>query len=275
MEPLPPTRALPGEHKILSAFGCARCQARGTCLPACGAGAAGGGQLVGRRLRVARDAFLYRSGDAVNGLFYAVRYGSFKTYRADAGGRPRLAGFQLGTDMLGLDAIGLRQHSCTVVALEDSEVCEVASDSMHTKHQHNATLQRFFHGVLSKEIAREQYLAMLLRNTRADQRLAAFLLQLSWRYAARGYSASQFRLAMSRIDIADLLGLTPESVSRLLYRFKQRGLIDLQGRDISLRDAAGLKAVVVGEGEGDATPPPTTIPPPRRGAETLPDTGQQ
>lgn len=274
MDSLPHAQASPGEHKILSAFGCARCQARGSCLPACGAAATSVGQLAGRRLRVARDAPLYRCGDAVNGLFYAVRYGSFKTYRADAGGRLRLAGFQLGADMLGLDAIGLRQHSCTVVALEDSEVCEVASDGMHGKHQHNAALQRLFHGVLSREIAREQYLAMLLRNTRADQRLAAFLLQLSWRYAARGYSASQFRLAMSRIDIADLLGLTPESVSRLLYRFKQSGLIELSGREIRLRDAAGLKAIVVGEGEGGAMPPPSTAPP-QCGIETTPDTGRQ
>jgi CRP/FNR family transcriptional regulator len=273
MDSLPRTQASPGGHKILSAFDCARCQARGSCLPACGAGATGVGQLVGRRLRVARDAPLYHCGDAVNGLFYAVRYGSFKTYRADAGGRPRLAGFQLGTDMLGLDAIGLHQHSCTVVALEDSEVCEVASESMHGKHLHNAALQRLFHGVLSKEIAREQYLAMLLRNTRADQRLAAFLLQLSWRYAARGYSASQFRLAMSRIDIADLLGLTPESVSRLLYRFKQSGLIELSGRDIRLHDAAALQAVVVGE--GDAAPPPTSTAPLPRGTETTAYTGQQ
>lgn len=256
MKSQPHTQALPGEHKILPAFGCAGCLARGSCLPACGAGAAGQGQLVGRRLRVAREAALYRSGDAVNGQFYAVRYGSFKTYRADAGGRPRLAGFQLGSDMLGLDAIGLRHHSCTVVALEDSEVCEVASDSMHGTHPHNGALQRFFHGRLSKEIAREQYLAMLLRNTRADQRLAAFLLQLSWRFAARGYSAEKFRLTMSRIDIADLLGLTPESVSRLLCRFKQQRLLDLRGRDIHLLDAAALKVLAAGAGTAAENPPP-------------------
>jgi CRP/FNR family transcriptional regulator len=238
---------------------CSSCRARQLCLPAGATDHRSVDKLVGRRIKVARDSNLYKAGDLVGNRFYAIRYGSFKNYRADAAGQPRITGFQMSAEFLALDAIGLQQHNCTAVALEDSEVCEISCGSMKP-------LLPFFHSILSKEITDEQNVALLLRNTRAEQRLAAFLLNLSWRYGVRGFSPARFRLAMSRRDIADFLGLTPESVSRLMFQFKDQNLINVTGRDVTLVDAIGLKQLAANAGGSpgaalDATP--QTLPLPR------------
>ena len=106
------------------------------------------------------------------------------------------------------------------------------------------SLQRHFHRMMSQEITREQSLMLLLGNMKAEQRLAAFLLNLSGRYARRGYSAKAFQLRMTREEIGSYLGLTVESVSRLLTRFKKSGLIAVDHKSISLDDSEGLRALI-------------------------------
>lgn len=200
--------------------------------------------IIGRR-RIARDDSLYRIGDKFNSL-YAVRVGQFKTSQANRDGAQQITGFQMSGELLGMDAISTDTHQCDAVALEDSEVCEIPFARLEELFGDIPTLLRHFHRIMSKEITREQSVILLLGNMRAEQRFAAFLVNLSSRYAARGYSPSSFQLRMTREDIGNYLGLTIESISRLLSKLKKDGMLKVSNRDIELVDLPQLKALATG-----------------------------
>jgi CRP/FNR family transcriptional regulator len=202
-------------------------------------------QIIGRRRRLARDERLYQMDEPFRNL-YAVRFGHFKTYQVNAAGEQQITGFQMAGELLGMDAISSERHHCDAVALEDSEVCEIPFSRLEELFGHVPALLRHFHRIMSQEITREQNVMLLLGNMRAEQRFAVFLVNLSARYAARGYSATTFQLRMSREDIGNYLGLTIESVSRLLSRFKKQGWLQVDKREMTLLDPVRLKAMAAG-----------------------------
>ena len=202
-------------------------------------------QIIGRRRRIARDERLYQMGEPFRSL-YAVRFGHFKTYQVNAAGEAQITGFQMAGELLGMDAISADRHHCDAVALEDSEVCEIPFSNLEELFGQVPALTRHFHRMMSQEITREQNVMLLLGNMRAEQRFAVFLVNLSARYAARGYSSTSFQLRMSREDIGNYLGLTIESISRLLSRFKKQGWLAIDKREVTLLDPAKLKALAAG-----------------------------
>ena len=202
-------------------------------------------KIIGKRRRLERDEALYKMGDPFRNL-YAVRFGHFKTYQINAAGESQITGFQMAGELLGMDAISGDRHHCDAVALEDSEVCEIPFAHLEELFGEVPTLLRHFHRIMSQEITREQNVMLLLGNMRAEQRFAVFLINLSARYAARGYSATRFQLRMSREDIGNYLGLTIESISRLLSRFKKLGLVQVDKREVELLEPARLKAMAAG-----------------------------
>jgi len=147
-------------------------------------------------------------------------------------------------EVVGLDGIGNDVHECQAIALEDSEVCVLPFDGIEEVAREYAGFQHNVHRYLSREIARQRSLMLLLGAMRADQRLATFLLDLSERYRARGYSSSEFILRMTREEIGSYLGLKLETVSRLLSRLQQEGLIQVQGRVVKLLERSVLKQLV-------------------------------
>ncbi|MEW7847855.1 fumarate/nitrate reduction transcriptional regulator Fnr [Massilia aurea] len=201
-------------------------------------------QIIGRRRRLARDERLYTVGEPFRNL-YAVRFGHFKTFQVNASGEAQITGFQMAGELLGMDAIG-GTHHCDAEALEDSEVCEIPFARLEELFGEVPALLRHFHRIMSQEITREQNVMLLLGNMRAEQRFAVFLVNLSARYAARGYSSTQFQLRMSREDIGNYLGLTIESISRLLSRFRKQGWLEVDKREIVLLDPTRLKALAAG-----------------------------
>jgi CRP/FNR family transcriptional regulator len=227
--------------------GCAACSMHQLCLPM-GLDEAEVDRLdsiIGARRRVAAGERLYAMGDPFRNL-YAIRFGHFKTYQVNAGGETQITGFQMAGDLLGMDAISADHHRCDAVALEDSEVCEVPFARLEELFGQVPVLLRHFHRMMSQEITREQNIMLLLGNMRAEQRFAVFLVNKSARYAARGYSATRFQLRMSREDIGNYLGLTIESISRILSRFKKLGLIDVDKRAITLLQPERIKAMAAG-----------------------------
>lgn len=202
-------------------------------------------QIIGRRRKVKRDAYLYRMNDAFTHL-YAIRIGHFKTNQINIGGIQRITGFQMSGELLGMDAISTNLHQCNAIALEDSEVCEIPFQRLEELFSTMPALLHHFHRLMSQEIAREQDVMLLLGNMRAEQRFAAFLVNLALRYTARGYSSTSFQLRMSREDIGNYLGLTIESISRQLSRFKKDGLLKINGRNVELSDLAILKSIAAG-----------------------------
>jgi CRP/FNR family transcriptional regulator len=95
---------------------------------------------------------------------------------------------------------------------------------------------------MSREIVRDQGIMLLLGSMRAEERLAAFLLNLSRRNAAHGLPELQLKLRMSRMDIGSYLGLKLETVSRAFSHFQDIGLIRVNARSIEIKDMDGLQA---------------------------------
>ena len=224
---------------------CANCNLRELCLPR----QIGDGdmarieQVVFARRRLKRGDSLFKAGDAFNAL-YAIRSGFLKTAVLNADGREQVTGFQMGGELLGLDGIGSGRHNGNAVALEDSEVCVLPFALIEELGREIPAIQRNLHSVLSREIVRDHGVMMLLGSMSAEERLATFLLNLSRRFTARGYSASDFHLRMTREEIGSFLGLKLETVSRLFSRFHADGLIEVQQKHVRIRDIAGLQGLM-------------------------------
>jgi CRP/FNR family transcriptional regulator len=199
--------------------------------------------LVGGRRKVKRGHHLYRAGDPFEAI-YAIKMGFFKTDILLEDGRDQVTGFQMAGEILGMDGIGTDVHTCNSIALEDSEICIIPFVQLEQLSREVQTLQRHFHQVMSREIVRDHGVMMLLGTMRAEERLAAFLLNLSQRFTARGYSPQEFHLRMTREEIGSYLGLKLETVSRAFSRFQDEGLISVHQKHVRILDAAGLKRVL-------------------------------
>jgi CRP/FNR family transcriptional regulator len=200
-------------------------------------------RLVTTRVRFRKGETLYRAGSPF-AMLYAIRSGSCKTVMPGEDGRDQVAGYHMPGEIMGADGIGNDSYQCHAIALEDSEVCALPFDRLEQLARHHEPFQRNLHRLLSREIARQHSLLLALGTMRADQRLSEFLLDLSRRYDARGYSPSEFVLRMTREEIGSYLGLKLETVSRLLSRFQREGLIQVQGRTVKLLDRAAMRALL-------------------------------
>ncbi|HUW36716.1 MAG TPA: fumarate/nitrate reduction transcriptional regulator Fnr [Rhodocyclaceae bacterium] len=199
--------------------------------------------MVGVRRRLKRQQHLYRAGEGFEAI-YAIRSGFFKTDVLLEDGRDQVTGFQMAGEILGMDGISGETHTCNAVALEDSEICVIPFAQLEHLSREIQALQRHFHQVMSREIVRDHGVMMLLGTMRAEERLAAFLLNLSQRFTARGYSPAEFHLRMTRDEIGSYLGLKLETVSRAFSRFQEDGFIAVQQKHIRILDIAGLKALL-------------------------------
>jgi CRP/FNR family transcriptional regulator len=218
---------------------CCTCNLREICLP-CGLqpNSSTLDDLVYTRKRVKRGESLYRAGEEFKSL-YAIRTGFFKSRVVLLDGRDQVTGFNMAGEVLGMDGIGTDLHAADTIALEDSEVCVIPYARLF-----QADLQRQLHKLMSRELVRDQGVMMLLGTMRAEERLAAFLLNLSQRFLARGFSPREFHLRMTRDEIGSYLGLSLETVSRLFSRFQADGLIMVQQKHVLIHDIAALKAVM-------------------------------
>jgi len=225
---------------------CLTCNLRELCTPCCGLSAGEreiAGRLVFHRSRLRRGETLYRSGDRFTAL-YAVRHGFFKNLSLLDDGRDQVTGFSIVGEILGMDGIGPERHTCNAVAVEDSEVCTIPFAGLLGLAQELPGLQRHFHKMMSREIVREHGVLLLLGSMNAEERLAMLLLDLSRRFAARGYSGSEFNLRLTREEMGSYLGLKLETVSRTLSRFQDEGLISVQQKFIRILDGAKLAQVL-------------------------------
>jgi len=224
---------------------CSSCSLRELCLPI-GLEASDMDRLdrlVTRRKHVQRGEHVYRVGAPFQFLF-AIRTGFFKTYELQEDGQEHITGFHMAGEIIGMDAISSDHNTCNAVALEDSEMCEIPFPQLEGLCREIPALQHQFHKMMSREIIRDHGIMMLLGGMRAEERLAAFLLNLSQRYAARGYSATEFHLRMTRAEIGHYLGMKLETVSRTLTKFQEQGLITVSNKHIELQDLVRLRQVM-------------------------------
>ncbi|PMY56048.1 MULTISPECIES: fumarate/nitrate reduction transcriptional regulator Fnr [Pseudomonas] len=241
---MPETR--PYQHHYLKAA-CANCSVLELCLPI---GLSSHeverlDTLIIQRVKVKKGAALYRAGDPLRSL-YAVRIGSFKTIMLSVDGREQVTGFQIPGEMLGLDAISDDHHTCSAFALEDSEVCPFNFAQLEKLALELPSLQHNMNKILSREIVREHNLLMMMGNMNSDERLAAFLLNLSQRLSIRGYSSRDFVLKMRREEIGSYLGLRLETICRGIAHLRDSELVEISGRNVKVLNLDGLKQLVAG-----------------------------
>lgn len=217
---------------------CPAYRADDPCLP-CTLAAAGiaSGPVPAPRRRLLRGETLFREGDPCRSL-YGVRTGTFKTVVVTPHPGEQVTGFHLSGELLGLDGLGQDRHASSAVALEDSEVVVLAHGGL--PHEETRELQAALPRLLARELVRKQKLAVLLSCMSAEQRLASFLLNLSHRLQARGYSPSEFHLRMTRREIGSYLGVKLETVSRTLADLQRRGLLRVDARTVVLPNRAAL-----------------------------------
>jgi CRP/FNR family transcriptional regulator len=224
---------------------CSNCNLRELCMPVglSDADMQRIDDIVATRRKIKRGTPLFRNGERFTSL-YAIRTGFFKTCVATEDGRDQVTGFQMAGEIIGLDGIVNDHHTCDAVALEDAEVCVMPFERIEDLSREVTSLQHHVHKIMSREIVREHGVMLLLGSMRAEERLAAFLLNLVQRLHARGFSQSELILRMTRDEIGSYLGLKLETVSRTFSKFVEEGLVEVKQRYVRILNADGLKLIV-------------------------------
>ncbi len=199
--------------------------------------------LIFHHKRLHAGQALFRAGETFNNLYF-VKTGSLKTVVLLDDGREQVTGFHLAGDVLGVDAISSPTHPSEAVALEETHVCAIAFAQLTRLSQRVAHLQTYVQRLLAREVVRDQGLLLLLGRMQADERVAAFLINISKRFKARGCSPFEFTLSMAREEIGNYLGLTLETVSRCFSRLKSNGVLSVENRHIRILDPGALQKVI-------------------------------
>lgn len=199
--------------------------------------------IIATRRKIKRGSTLFRNGEAFTSL-YAIRTGFFKTCVATEDGRDQVTGFQMAGEVIGLDGIVNDHHTCDAVALEDAEVCVMPFDRIEELSREVTALQNHVHKIMSREIVREHGVMLLLGSMRAEERLAAFLLNLVQRLHARGFSQSELVLRMTREEIGSYLGLKLETVSRTFSKFVDDGIVEVKQRHVRILSTDALRNII-------------------------------
>ncbi|CAH0296364.1 MULTISPECIES: fumarate/nitrate reduction transcriptional regulator Fnr [unclassified Pseudomonas] len=205
--------------------------------------------IVKRGRPLKKGEFLFRQGDTFNSVF-AVRSGALKTFSLSDAGEEQITGFHLPSELVGLSGMDTELYPVSAQALETTSVCEIPFERLDELSVSLPQLRRQLMRVMSREIRDDQQMMLLLSKKTADERIATFLVNLSARFSARGFSANQFRLSMSRNEIGNHLGLAVETVSRVFTRFQQSKLLEAEGKEVHILDPIELCALAGGNLNG-------------------------
>ncbi|MDG6896786.1 transcriptional regulator [Actinobacillus delphinicola] len=198
--------------------------------------------IIERKKPVQKNQVLFQAGEPLTSI-YAIRSGTMKSYTISETGEEQITAFHLPGDLVGFDGIFSMHHSSFTQALETAMVCEIPFEILDELSGKFPKLRRKMMSLMSQEIQDNQHMILLLSKMSAETRLAAFIKNLSNRYFARGFSAREFRLTMTRSDIGNYLGLTVETISRLLGRFQKMGILNVQGKYITILDMEALSSL--------------------------------
>ncbi|MDA9556115.1 fumarate/nitrate reduction transcriptional regulator Fnr [Vibrio sp.] len=198
--------------------------------------------IINRKRPFQKGQFIFNAGQKLSSL-YAVRSGSFKSYIVTEDGSEKITGFHLAGDLIGFDAINDEEHPSFAIALETSMICEIPYDTLELLSGQIPKLRHQLFRLMSNEIKSDQELFLLLSSKTAEERMATFIHSLSVRFQQRGLSNTHFRLPMTRTDMGNYLGLTVETVSRLISKFHKLHIINVNGKEIEIKDLEQLKVL--------------------------------
>lgn len=205
-------------------------------------------KVLNRGVRYSKGEYLFHQGEPFDAVF-AVRSGSIKTYVVTSNGQEQITNFYFATEMTGLSGLNMSIYPVSAVAMETTTVCKIPFAKLEELSLQIPELRESIYGTIGKELHNFEGMMLTLSKKNADERLATFLMNLSCRYKKRGYSASSFRLTMSRNEIGNFLGLAVETVSRVFSKFQKQQLIKVEGKEIEL-----LKPDQLAEISGNALP---------------------
>jgi CRP/FNR family transcriptional regulator, anaerobic regulatory protein len=175
-------------------------------------------------VRFAAGQALTRQGERADYLFN-ITSGSARVQTLMADGRRQITGFLFAGDFVGLEATA--RHAGSVEAIEPLTACRFAVADYRTLVRQTPALEAVLLERAGHELTEARAQILLLGRKTAEEKLASFLLSLADRDPMRPHAEGQLRLPMSRTEIADYLGLTIETVSRVLGRFKTAGIVQL------------------------------------------------
>lgn len=196
-------------------------------------------RIIQHRRPLQKNQYLYRVNEPFRSI-YAVRSGTVKTTILSERGQEKITGFYLPGELVGLDGIAENRYTCSVIALETTSVCEIPFAQLEALSAQMPSLQRNVLQMLSREITHDQQRISLVSKSSAEQRIVALLVSLSRRHEARQLSPHEFRLPMSRTDMGNFLGLTIETVSRVLGRLHSQKIIHLNKKELRILDFSHL-----------------------------------
>lgn len=199
-------------------------------------------EIIERKKPIQKGELIFKSGDELKSLF-AIRSGTVKSYTITEQGEEQITGFHLAGDVVGFDGISADSHQSFAQALETSMVCEIPFATLDALSATMPKLRQQIMRLMSSEIMNDQDMILLLSKKSAEERLAAFISNLATRFGSRGFSPKEFRLTMTRTDIGNYLGLTVETISRILGRFQKSEFIGVNGKYITIKNFDELKAL--------------------------------
>ncbi len=237
--------------------------------------------------RVRRHTVLFHEG-ARSDCLYVVRSGSFKCVKTLEDGYEQVLGLAQVGELLGFESLHGGRQPSAAVALEESTVYVLPARELRDPQRRGPLLDAALHHALVDKLMRAAETAEMMSAVASDVRLARFLLWLSERMGQAGQSRRRLSLHMGRRDIASLLGVAHETVSRSFTTLSDCGYIRVDIRDVEILDFDGLRARArttrghSGNPDSDAVrsasvrgrgPEVATPGPPRGGRSSLPDPG--
>ncbi len=227
---------------IQKSISCESCSLNNVCLPN-GLSENEISQLeisVDKTIKIKKKDPLYSSMEKTDGI-YAIKSGSIKTSISNEDGQEQVLEFHLPGDMLGFDAFNSGFHSCDAIALEDTLLCKIEIEDFHELCGRLPGIRKEMMHQVGKEIAHNQSLLLSLGQQQTDERLATFLLEMSTHFQSRGFSGHEFVLPMPRQDLSNYLGMAVETLSRIISRMTEDGLIKMDRRLVIISDMEKLK----------------------------------
>lgn len=198
--------------------------------------------IIERKRPYRKGEQLFQAGQPLRAL-YAVRSGCFKSFTVSNDGDAQISAFHLPGDLIGFDSMHSDTYTSFSESLETSMVCEIPFTSLEQLSGELPALRRQIMRLMSSELSFDKQMMSLLNNKNAEQRLTTFLLDLSTRFKNRGLSSKEFRLSMTRAEIGNYLGLTVETISRLLSKLHKDSVIRVEGRFIILLNFPRLQSI--------------------------------
>lgn len=199
-------------------------------------------KMIKRGRPIQKGELLFKQGDAFKAV-YAIRTGTVKGYTVAPSGEEQITGFHLASELVGLSGYSEDVYPLSAKALETTTVCELPIDRLESLCDEIPGLRKQIMRNMGGEIRQDQQMMLQLSKKTADERMAYFLLDISSRFERRGFSASTFRLSMSRVDISNYLGLAVETVSRIFTRFQKKEFIRTDGKEVTLLNLPELSAL--------------------------------